>query len=233
MRDYVYFANKNLDDFKTFVTNAGVYSAPARNYDSIPVPGRNGNLILDNNRYENVEHLYPVIISENFDANFAALKSFLLSKKGYQRLSDTFYPDEFYLASFARFDSIKQKFLHGTQGTCILVFDRKPQRFLKSGEKTFEYTVAGILSNPTKFTSLPLIRVYGSGSLTIGGISIAISTTESFLDIDCELQEVLQTGGNLDVTLTNGEFPKLLPGTNNISFTGLTKVIITPRWWTL
>ena len=233
MRDYLYFAGKNLNDFETYVTNAGVYSAPARSYDSVSIAGRNGNLIFDNDRFENVEHRYPMVITEDFNNNFAALKAFLLSKKGYQRMSDTFYPGEYYEATFSRFEDVKQKFLHGTMGTFILVFERKPQRYLKNGEKALTVTNNSAIKNPTQFDALPHVRVYGSGTLTIGSISITVSTSESYLDIDCELQEVLQAGGNLDITLTNGEFFKLKPGINSITFTGFSNVIITPRWWTL
>lgn len=230
----VTFAGINLSVFDTFVTNAGVYSSPARSYDSISIPGRSGNLIMENNKFENVDHSYPLIIYEDFDENFPALKSFLLSQKGYQRLNDTFFPDEFYLATFSRFDSIKQKFMEGTMGTCILVFDRKPQRFLLSGEVESSFTASDTITNPTQFDALPLLRVYGSGILTIGGISISIDTSQAYLDIDCDLQEVLQNGGNLDVTLTNGEFPKLTSGENEIILgAGITKVDITPRWYTL
>ena len=233
MRDYVYFANRNLDEFKTFVTNAGVYSAPARNYESIPITGRNGNLIFENNKFDNVEHRYPVAIIEDFDKNFAALKAYLLSHTGYCRLSDTFYLEEFYLATFKQFDSVKQAKLKGDKGTCVLVFERKPQRYLKSGENKITLTAAGSIKNPTQFKALPLLKVYGSGTLTIGSIAITIDTEYAHLDIDCELQEVLQAEGNLDITLTNGEFPYLDKGVNEVSFTGLTRVEITPRWYTL
>ena len=233
MLDYVYFAGKNFDEFKTFITNAGVYNAPAHGYDSISIAGRNGNLIFDKDNYDNVEHSYPIVITEDFDVNFSALKSFLLSKKGYQRLADSFNPDVFYMATFSKFNNIKQKFLHGTMGTCVLVFERKPQKYLKSGEDSVTFNSSSYIKNPTRFDALPLIRVYGSGTLTIGDISIVISTTENYLDIDCELQEVLQSGGNLDITLTNGKFPKLAAGVNEVTFTGLTKIDLIPRWWTI
>lgn len=231
--NYVYFANKNLDEFDTFVTNAGIYATPGRGYESVSVPGKNGDVLFEKNKYDNVLHTYPVIIKGNFNENFAALKSFMLSQQGYHRLSDTFYPDEFYLATFQSFNNIRQPFLDGQMGSCVLTFDRKPQRFLRSGETAVEVANGATLKNPTRFDSKPLIRVYGSGSLTIGDVSIAISTTESYLDIDCEIQEVLQDGGNLDITLTNGEFPVLKSGVNTISYTGLTKVVITPKWWKL
>ena len=233
MHNYLYFNNKNLDEFKIYVTNAGVYSTPARNYDSISVAGRSGNLLIENNKFNNVEYRYPIVIYEDFNANFSALKSFLLSQAGYQRLTDTFYPNEFYLATFKKFDDINQPYLNGDKGSCVLVFERKPQRYLKSGEKKLTFNAAGSLKNPTLFEALPFITVYGSGTLTINGISVVINTEYAHLDIDCELQEVLQTEGNLDITLTNGEFPSLIKGINNISFTGLSKVEITPRWYLL
>ena len=237
--------NKNLADFGTFVTNAGVYSAPARNFESIPIPGRTGNLIFENDKFDNTDHRYPIII-EDFDRNFPALKNYLLSAPGYQRLSDTFFPDEFYLATFKSFDTVKQKFLNSDMGSCVLVFERKPQRFLRGGEDThveilssgaYEYT----LKNPTNFNALPLIRVYGSGEFYIthedeSSDSITIQTSETYLDIDCELQEVLQTGGNLDITLEDGRFPYLAKGVNTIgkpAASNITKIEITPRWWKL
>lgn len=234
MRDYIYYAGRMLSDFKTFITDAGIYSSPERNYESIEIAGRNGNLLFENDRYKNVEHRYPLIITEDFNTNYAALKAYLLSKRGYNEMYDTFYPDEYYLASFKRFDNVKQKFLHGTIGTCELIFERKPQRFLKSGKNQYEFTVSGSLNNPTEFDALPLLRVYGSGTLTVNGTAIVIDTSQTYLDIDCDLQEVLQAGGNLDITLTNGVFPKLTSGENTITKgNGISKVIVTPRWWTL
>lgn len=233
MRNYIYFADKSLNDFDTFITNAGVYSAPARNYDSISIAGRSGNLIFDNDKFDNVEHRYPTAIIKDFNRNFAALKAFLLSKNGYCRLSDTFYPDEFYLATFKQFEDVKQAFLNGDKGTCVLVFERKPQRFLKSGEKSIAVTNNAQIKNPTQFEALPIIHVEGSGTLSINDIEISVDTSKPHLDIDCEMQEVLQTGGNLDLTLTDGVFPKLETGLNTITITGFTNVYIIPRWWTI
>lgn len=230
MRDYIYYAGKNLNEYQLFITDAGAHDAPARNYDSIPIAGRSGNLIFENNKFDNLDLRYPAAIIADFEENFNALKGFLLSQTGYCRLSDTFNTDIFYLATFKMFESIKHSKFKGDKGTCVLVFERKPQKYLKSGEKTVTFNAAGSIKNPTRFKALPLITVYGSGTLTVNNVSITIATEYAHLDIDCDLQEVLQTDGNLDVTLTNGEFPYLDAGINNISFTGLSKVEIKPRW---
>lgn len=237
----VYFNNYNLGDlYDMFITNAGVYSIPDNNYESIPIAGRNGNLLFDKTNFDNVEHKYPCIITGNFDDNFLHLKSALMLSEGYQILRDDFMPDEFYLAYFKRFENIHQPSLNPTKGSFTLVFERKPQRFADSGEEITEFTSSGTLVHPflsassTRYPALPRMRVYGSGTLTINDISIEIDTDHAFLDIDCDLQEVLQDGGNLDVTLTDGAFPYLVGGSNGIVLgSGITKVMIKPRWWYL
>ena len=82
-----------------------------------------------------------------------------------------------------------------------------------------------------------MVRAYGDGTLTINGITITISGSDTYTDIDCELQEAykdtLSVSKNNTITLTSGEFFKLSSGDNAVSFTGMSKVIIIPRWWIL
>ena len=232
MRDYLFFNNKPSSDFNVYITDAGVYTSPGRSYDKVSVPGRNGDILFENNKYDNIEHYYPAVIVDNFKSNFDALKAFLLSSRGYIRLKDTFHPDEYYMATFNRIENIKTT-VYDKAGTFTIVFDRKPQKFLVSGEKPIEFTTfPAVIMNPTQFDTAPLIRLYGSGTLTINDISLTLTTSAQYVDIDCELQEALQAGENVNISLANGVFPKLSPSTNNISFTG-TKIEITPRWYSI
>ena len=134
MREYLYFYGKSSADFDAYITNAGAYSSPNHSYESVSVPGRNGNLIFDNDKFDNVTISYPAVIVNEFDRNFDDLKAYFLSINGYQRLSDTFHPDEFYVAFFRGIEDIKVLPKHDA-GTLNIVFERKPQKFLKSGEK--------------------------------------------------------------------------------------------------
>ena len=196
------------------------------------VPGRNGDVLFEQNRFDNMEHSYPVIIVDDFDRNFDALKSYLLGCEGYKRLKDTYHPDEFYMAAFSRIEDVNTT-IYQKMGSCRVIFDRKPQKFLESGMKSKAYSSFPLtLKNPTQFRSLPLIRLYGSGTLTINGVSLVLTTSASYVDIDCELQEALQAGENLHITLTNGEFPKFDAGLNTINWTG-SRLDITPRWYSI
>ena len=84
--------------------------------------------------------------------------------------------------------------------------------------------------------ALPLIRVYGTGALAIGNVTITINSASGYTDIDCDLMDAFKgsTNCNGNITLTSGEFFYLDPGENGISFgSGITKVIVKPRWWIL
>lgn len=230
-REYLYYNGKSSGDFEAYITNAGVYKAPVHSYESVSVPGRNGNLIFDNDKFDNVDVSYPAIIVDHFDQNFDDLKAYYLSINGYQRLEDTYHPEEYYLAVFRGFDDIKVLKDHDA-GTLVLSFERKPQKYLKSGEKKLSSTSSMSLLNPTRYRALPLIRLYGSGTFTIGSVSLVLSTSSSYVDIDCEAQEALQSGQNQNITLSNGVFPYLTPGLNSISYTG-SRYEITPRWFNI
>ena len=236
MKNFIIFNGQSLRDFGVYMSGLNTYNAPSRDVDSVKVPGRNGTLTMDNGRYNNINVTYPAFICNNYDARVEALRNFLLSQSGYKRLEDTYHPEEFRLARWAG------EFTADTLDALIagqfdLTFDCYPQRFLKEGEKQIELTANGSVKNIYSQTALPLIRAYGTGSFSINGISVAISSALTYTDIDCELQECykdsLSTNRNAYVTLTNGEFPKLSPGANAVTLSGISKLIITPRFWIL
>ena len=201
------------------------------------VPGRNGDLIINNKRYQNVDVVYHCIIKKNFSANYQSLCTHLLKSPGYHRLEDTFHPDHYRLAVF---DSpIEPEMLAlNKHGTFDLKFSCKPQMWLKTGETAVTFTSGANLTNPTAFFAKPLIRVYGSGDVSVAGRTVHVTnSTYSYVDIDSELEECYYGTNNCNamVTLkTNNEFPVLNTGSNWIGLgSGIARVVLTPRWWTL
>lgn len=233
--DYLIFDGTSTQTYGVFLIGNGVYNAPEREFERISIPGRNGDLIIDNGRYSNFELEYDAIIYNNFNTNLSNLKNIFMSKIGYCRLEDTFYPDEYRMAKYSgafEMESVRP----GDIGHFILRFDCKPQRFLKSGETTTEFTSYGTITNPTKMIALPLVRVYGTGQLSIGGNTIKINSNSSYTDIDCDLQDAFRgsTNCNGNIELSSGKFFQLKPGNNSVSLgSGITRVAITPRWWRL
>ena len=82
-----------------------------------------------------------------------------------------------------------------------------------------------------------MIRVYGNGVLGVGAVSVTISSNaDNYMDIDCESGIACRGPENMNrfVALSGYDFPQLPPGETGLSLgTGITRIEITPRWWTV
>lgn len=236
MRNFIVFNGKSFLDYGVYISGAGTFDAPERDTEQIEIPGRNGTLTLDHGRYKNLPVKYPAFIIHDFNTNLEGLRNFLLTQTGYGRLEDTYHPDEFRKAKISRGFTTKP-IAELYAGEFDIEFDCYPQRFLKAGEKEVTFTAAGNLHNRYMTEAKPLIRAYGTGSFSVGGITVQITSANSYTDIDCELQEAykdtLAINRNSSVILTNGTFPSLKPGDNAVTLSGITKLEIMPRWWVL
>lgn len=223
---------RNLADFGVYISGEGTYNAPERSITEEVVPGRNGSLIIDNGRYQNIEVSYPAFIIRDFPRNMAGLRSYLTSLRGYSRLEDSYHPDEYRMAALSGGLDVKTSGYMNREGKFTLTFNCKPQRFLRSGEYAIPVESGATVYNPTLFDAKPLIRVYGNGSITVNGETMEWSGSSEYVDIDCDIQDCYYMGANMNSYVT-GDFPVLSPEDNVIVFTGSTSVRITPRWWIL
>lgn len=235
MQNSITFGGVSSASYGIYIGGEGVFNAPARDVEMISIPGRDGALAIDNGRFENISVTYTVINFESdlatFAQNLAAFRNALCSQKGYQRLTDTFHTDEYRMAAFIGGFEVKP-IEYNTAAEFEITFDCKPQRFLTSGETVTTMTGSGSITNPTQFESKPLLVVTGTGTLTVNGTSITFSASPT--TVDCESMEAYNgtTSRNGSITLGNGTFPVLSPGSNSISKTsGISQVKITPRWW--
>lgn len=241
-RNSLVFDDINTGDYGIYISGEASFNAPARVYDMREIPGRNGTLAVDMNRYENVEVVYPAFVFDysmaSFSERMAEIRSVFLSKVSYQRLQDTYNPNEYRLAVYSGGFEIEPQHFNQT-GEFELTFDCKPQRYLTSGETATTFTASGNITNPTKFASRPLIVVTGTGNVGVGNETITIDGTASQVSyIDCEMMECykIQSGANVsinsDVTFSGTDFPTLPSGRSGVSLgSGITRVEIQPRWW--
>lgn len=251
MINYITYAGKSLRDFNLYVNGRGTYDAPAKVYTMVEIPGRSGDLAYDEKRFKNIDVTYPAaFINPGFEDNFYDLRAFLYSFSGYQRLEDTYHPDEFRMAIYKDGLNVKNMDMLNMFGTFDLVFHCKPQRFLKIGETSVYFSSSGTINNPTNYESKPLIKVTVSSSSTdrtfgIGSETITVSNPigASVFYIDCESMDAYYlTSGtpsarypiNNKVTFSSYNFPVLKPGDNGVSWdSGIASIEITPRWWTV
>lgn len=232
--EYLTYNGKSSRDFDVCISGNGVYNTPARDVEAIAIPGRNGDLHIENERFENVSITYPAYITKNFAENFDAFKAYLLSQRGYKRLMDSYAPDFYRLASYSNAIAPEMTPLN-RWGKFDVTFDCDPRRFLVSGDKVVAFSANGSIKNPTLYNALPFIRAYGTGYFEISGVRVTITSASTYTDIDCELQEAYKgsTNCNGNITLNNGEFPKLIPGVNQVTISGLSRIELSSRWWTI
>ncbi len=156
-------------DYGVYISGDAVFNAPERDVEMIDIPGRNGSYALDNGRFSNITVTYPAGLFGNTEADFAqgisALRNMLASRKGYCRLEDEYNPDEYRMAVYRSGLDVEPAQL--LAGEFNIVFDCKPQRFLKSGEDEISVDDGDTVTNPTLFESAPLVVLSGSGELSI------------------------------------------------------------------
>ena len=225
-------------DYGIQVEHPPEYQAPARDYEVIHVPGRNGDLVIDNGSYQNVNRSYQMAIGDlqkDYTSMANVISEWLHSVSGYARLEDSYELEYYRMAMYQDEISVENIMQHA--GRLTVDFNCKPQRFLKSGEEIVKITKRTTLYNPTGFNSLPCITVYGSGRgvLSVGQHIVTISNINGSIVLDSEIQDAYKgtVNRNADITLNKG-FPEFIPGENSITWTGgITYVEVIPRWWTL
>ncbi len=230
------FNGQDLADFGVHISGEGTFNAPTRAVEEQIVPGRNGTLIIDGGRWENIMVTYPAYITDDFADNMADLRNFLTSVRGYARLADTYHSNEFRLANFAEEITVETSRRYNSQGRFDLSFNCKPQRFLVSGETAIEFTADGAITNPTAFEAKPIIRIYGAGTVGIGDVNVTFDGSSEYVDLDCELQDAYYgpANKNSSVTLDPNRFPVIpASGAGIVLGSGITQVDITPRWFEL
>lgn len=232
--DYFIYNGRNCLDFNVKISE-GDYGSAERDITTLEVPGRSGDLTLDNGRFKNRRMKIPAYIVKDFEPSLNAFMAFMLQDSAYHRYEDTYHPDYFVLARFTGpFEPDSVTF--GEAGAFSLEFDRQPQKWLKSGEIPVTVTDAAAvtLNNPTPFTAKPLIRVLaGTGTITVGNTVVELTANNGATIIDSEAQECYEgsTNRNGDLTLTTGGFPALDPGESVISVGSGVTIEVVPRWW--
>lgn len=231
--NYLIYNGIRTSDYGIFISGAESFNAPEADLTLQSVPGRNGDLIFDNKRWKNISVRYPAFIRACFEEKARAFVQQMLSDVGYKTLQSTYDMGHFRQGVFAG----PMEFTTGpwnASGRFDLIFTCKPQRFLTSGTAATTLSASGTINNPTRFEALPLIRVYGTGTVTVNGTAVTINSAGSYTDIDSEMQDCYRGTVNCNNNVTLTDFPVLSPGENSITLgTGITRVSITPRWYDL
>lgn len=163
----IYFNGISSKDVGIEVETYPRYEIPEKNVTTYEIPGRNGNIVVDNGTFKNAITSYDVsFLAEDgeYNSQIHKIAAWLYSPSGYAILEDS-YDIEYYrmarISSSTDFENLFNK-----AGKATLEFDCKPQRFLKNGDKSriikteTNAVISTKLHNPTLFNSNPIIKIY-------------------------------------------------------------------------
>lgn len=223
------------------------YSFPEKAIESFEIPGKNGVFMIDKNSYKNIDRVY--LIGKEFKndtmmyENATNIISWLTSNNGQYAILEDSYDHEYYrLASYNTSGEFSNLFDKGLSFT--LTFNCKPQRFLKSGLIPIVYNYNSEdekptieISNPTNFSSLPLITfkdvvvdldetlmctIRDYNNIVTSSITFTNLPDDTDVIFDSENQNVYDQDNNFltyNVSLNGSTFPMLKKNKNKIDLT--------------
>ena len=203
-----------------YVSGENAWAKPAPEYEHVSVPGRSGDVLLYNGRYSNIDITYRMGIISNFNTNYNALISHLLSSPGYHKLIDSAHPDGYRMAAITA-EILPEMTRGNRKGQFDVTFHCKPQFYLNEGEEdvlmvkngnAYGDGVTNLITNPTAFPVWPLVKVSipssdGTVYLEMRKLNSSVWTTEGQAKFvvyatNIELYIDTETG---NVTRANGQ----------------------------
>lgn len=131
MFNYFTFDGVPSTEYNCYVAQSNMFDAPKKDIKTVQVLGRNGNLHIDNDRYESFRLKLLCYIPDNMQTTIDDIRNFLLSK-GTARYTEALRPNEYRNAIFIEAFEVKGSDRRGAYFN--LVFDASPERYLYEGE---------------------------------------------------------------------------------------------------
>jgi phage-related protein len=247
------YNGKDSRDYGLFIKDKTAFDRPSRNIDLIPIPGRDGNLIIDNGGYQNLNVKYNMrLVVDNitgdeqadFEAFYNRAAVFLNQTADYYKLKDSYNPTFYRKACLT--SAIATKQLNPLIADFDVTFSCKPYKYYLSGEEkiTVDTPPPETIVNKTNATSLPLFRVYSNYTYNpqvetthrfyVNGKAYVIKNINNYVDIDSYMMNVFKGSKPKNNNYESLDFPAFKPGNNTVQISsGVSKIEIIPRWRSL
>ena len=237
-----------------YIDTAESFDKPKKNVETVNVPGRNGDLVIDYGTFQNVLIKYPCYIRGSFESKFQALLNLLGTLQGYQRIECSNDATHYRLGIPVLPQAPDVRRIN-EDGFFDLTFNCKPQRFLLSGETIIYVSNGQTITNPTGFDAAPEIIYDFDGTYTfkfendinaaeyVQGTAVIDGIFHNTLIIDSGLMECYDFDSGISdpnpaneaVTLSPNRFPILYGtrGNNKTKITANASFRMKPNWWEL
>lgn len=239
INQFTYNGVKSFDDMSMIIKARPTVTTTRRRITPTSVPGRTGDILIDDEGFENYDRTYSVAIiadNEPLEVLINKIKRWLFANVNYYKLEDT-YDSRYFYKAFVN-NAVEITPITHNLAEAEITFNCKAYKYAKDGLQSTARTAAGDLVNHEAFTALPIIQIFGSGEVTlyINNRSYYIKSCTDGMILNSEIGQAYSAD---ETTLLNNnikftDFPVLDSGHNNISWTGdITKIIITPNWRSL
>jgi predicted phage tail component-like protein len=221
MKNYLIFNGINSKDLGIRIERHNNFSSPQRVVDRVKVPGRTGEIIIDDNSYENIIFEYEFILDckgSDLATKANEISNWLHSDYTYKTLTFS-NSNKVYNAVVINKIDISRMFK--TFGKALVTFEAYEVSNTKE-RSILKITNEDIYMNNTNDTIKPLIKVVGEGDcgISINNKAIELKGLEGEVIIDCCNLDCYKEEDNKIINCNNkmiGMFPKLEVGENKIT----------------
>lgn len=230
-------------DFYMYIENNVSFPSPEADIEFVEVAGRDGELVIDNERLKGVDFSLPVIIRPPIGVRIADLASqitsWLKADFGWHELILGTGSEYEYVALPQHSFDIQRTIMN--YGRTVLHFRLKPYKYVRNRQEIIANTVAGevfTIYNPEVIPSEPRITVYGTGDIDLindnYGYWFRLKGLDNQITIDSEMKTAYKyrTPQYGMFNPVRG-FPLISPGVNEIKWEGtgrLNFMKIEPNW---
>lgn len=229
----------NSEDIKTIIQSRPLLETPKRRVTFKQAYGQSGTTPYDEEAYDNTV-LSLILFTEGDDAVLSREEIYDVFNSG-SYVDLILYSDEtkIYKVMVEEPAKFESRYYMNENQSYEIAFTVKPYKYLRDCN-LITTTTSGIIVNQTRYSALPLIKVYATGdvTLTVNGEPFVIKDIAEYITLDSETMFAYKDTGTI-ITNENTKiytrlYPFLKPGENTISWTGpATKVEILPRWRSL
>lgn len=229
------FNGKKNTEFGLKVAEGKKITTSSPDVERVAVAGRDGELLISNNRLNSAELSFPVnfIKEKGLIATEVYKISEWLNVAGYKDLTISYDPDFIYRAAYLETFSIEETMRQF--GKTTINFVCYPAKFYKQGQVKQTLMNGATVNGIGNVNAKPIITLRGSGdcTLTINGRKTRLRGVQNSIVLDMQANQVYS--GNLpswDKVVRSPEFqmPYLDYGRNLISWDGSFTAEMIPNW---